>query len=278
MPSKNELAASLTIDQAKQAGILGYKEGEAPISLMHTNAKRLFGFTRKRSPQGMPTEPKTYIYSVTAYGAACNLGAGFPTYIIHPCPPNQDHGEACVIDPVNFLEEAKVDQTEHTFLSGQDIANEILKIGPAMQASWDKRVNSGWFVSAHNPPLKGEIAQAKNLFSQHAKKLVEEANRYAASNKLTEINQSHRYASLWRGEKVEWDKPSRKMVACVGCQENILEGSIIHAVPYCGAIQPGKWPEAIANGMRTPEQLRMADPDLFNELFPDQKYPKLPKN
>jgi hypothetical protein len=235
MPSKNEIAATMTRGQAAREGVISAPEAQEKIT---ANSKRLFGFTRKMLPPAgsMPTEPKQYLYSVSEYGDTVNLGPGFPLYEIKACPDGEEYGEACVIPPIIFFEEAKVDVTEHTFHSGPQIVEAILKIGPGMNASWDRR-KVGWFVSNTNPPSAEDVRRATTLYIQECTRLLQEGNRYASANQLLEINETHRRAAKYLGQKVEWSKPLQQMRECPGCGENVRVGIIWHAFPMgCGYI------------------------------------------
>lgn len=233
MPTKNEMAATMTRDAAARAGVLMADEAGAVIS---KNSKKLFGFSRKMLPEGLPQDPKLYIFSVSEYGEIVNLGAGFRQYAVHPCPEGADYGEPCVILPLNFFEEMKVDQTEHTFHSGEQLADAILKIGPGMVAIQDKR-RYGWFKSYSNPPLAEEVQAAKNLYTVKCQELFQAANRYYAANQLSEITDEHRRASRWLGQKVQWEKTQKQNIECPGCGEPVVKGVIWHATPHgCGYI------------------------------------------
>ena len=256
-PTKNQLAATLTKSEAVREGVL-----DAPAAVEHitANSKKMYGFTRKMLPQGLPTEPKLYIFSISEYGDDVNLGPGFPIFRVPACPKGQLFGEPCVIEPIHFFEEAKVDVTEHTFHSGEQIVEAILKIGPGMNASWDRR-KVGWFVSKTNPPFQAELAQANGIYVAECRRLLSEGERWFRANKLDEINETHRRAADVLGQRVDWDKPTRKMVDCDGCGERIPEGTIKHAVPSCGCIQgvkrddeghitdTGMWKRALAANM-----------------------------
>src|ERR1700730_821263 len=113
-PTKNQLAATLSKSQAASVGILDANQAVENIT---ANSKKMYGFTRKQVPEGLPTEPKLYIFSISEYGEDVNLGPGFKIYTVQACPEDEDYGEPCIIDPLNFFEEAKVDVTEHTFTS-----------------------------------------------------------------------------------------------------------------------------------------------------------------
>lgn len=232
-PSKNQLAATLAKSQAASVGILDANQAVEHIT---SNSKKQYGFTRKMIPEGLPTEPKLYIFSISEYGDIVNLGPGFKLYEVPPCPEGKEYGEPCVIDPINFFEEAKVDVTEHTFTSGQQIADAIMRVGPGMNAAWDRR-KVGWLVSSTNPPSDAEIKQAVNIYVQECSRLIREGNRYAAANQLNEINETHRRAAKYNGQKVDWDKPQYKMQDCPGCGEKVRDGIIWHATPHgCGYV------------------------------------------
>lgn len=235
-PSKNLLAATLAKGQAAQSGVIVADSQEEVAKLVAANSKKLFGFTRKLIPTDLPDEPKLFIYSVSEYGEQVNLGPGFAIYEVHACPVNEEYGEPCVILPINFFEEAKVDQTEHTFTSGKQIADAILKIGPGMNASWDRR-RVGWFVSNTNPPSEEEVSRAKELYTAECKRLLTEGNSFASRNLLLEITETHRRAANWLKQKVDWSKPQIQMTECPGCGENVRKGVIWHAYPQgCGYI------------------------------------------
>lgn len=245
MPSKNEIAATMSRSEAARAGVIDHNQAVEKVT---TNTKRMYGFTRKMVPSDFPTEPKLYIYSVSEYGELVNLGPGFQQYEVKACPDGQAYGEPCVILPFNFFEEAKVDVTEHTFTSGKQIVDAILKVGPGMGAAMDKR-KLGWFVSEHNPPTAEEVAHATTVYGAECKRLFQDANRYASANQLYEINDTHRRAARFLGQTVTWDKPQEKMVDCPGCKEKVREGAAVHATPYCGYVF--NWHIAIDNGLRS---------------------------
>ncbi len=268
-PSKNQIAATLSQSEAQRAGVLSAQQATEVIT---TNSKRMYGFTRKMIPHDFPTEPKLYIYSVSEYGEIVNLGPGFPLFEVKACPEGEKYGEPCVIFPFNFFEEAKVDVTEHTFTSGKQIVDAILKVGPGMAAAQDKR-RLGWFVSDTNPPTAEEVEHANSLYLAECKKLFEDASRYFRSNQLNEINEMHRRAARVMGQKVDWDKPQERMVDCPGCKEKVREGSIIHAAPYCGYVFD--WFRAIDNGIRSfsqaPPEVQKAYKKLKEQALTEQE-------
>src|SRR5271167_3401481 len=136
MPSKNEIAATMSRAEAARAGVI---DSNQAVERITTNSRRMYGFTRKMVPNDFPTEPKLYIISISEYGEKVNLGPGFPGYEVFACPEGKAYGEPCAILPFNFFEEAKVDVTEHTFTSGKQIVDAILRVGPGMNAAMDRR-------------------------------------------------------------------------------------------------------------------------------------------
>jgi hypothetical protein len=265
MPSKNEIAATMTRGEAARSGVIDAGQaGEA----FTTNSRRMYGFTRKMVPSDFPVDPKIYIFSISEYGEKVNLGPGFPGFEVFACPEGSAYGPPCVISPFNFFEEAKVDVTEHTFTSGKQIADAILKVGPGMNAGMDKR-RLGWFTSNTNPPTAEEVAHANELYTSECKRLFTEANRYASANQLNEINETHRRAARYLGQTVTWDKPQEKMIDCPGCKEKVRDGAAVHATPYCGYVF--NWFTAIDNGLRSFAQ---APPDVqraYKKLKEDEK-------
>lgn len=267
-PSKNVIAATLTKGQAAQAGVV---DANQAVEAITTNSKRMYGFTRKQTPKGMPTEPKTYVYSISEYGEIVNLGPGMRLYEVLPCMEGEDYGEPCVIDPVNFFEEAKVDVTEHTFQSAEEICGAIMRMGPGMNASNDRR-KVGWFVSPSYPPTPEEVESARQIYATECQRLMNLANGYAAAGQLKEINETHRRAAKYLKQKVDWDKPNYRMIECVGCQEPIRAITVVHAIPSCGAVQIGPdgeplWEQAIKLGLK---KLRDA-PDEVQEMMKNRK-------
>ena len=236
--SKNTEAATLPASAAAKAGILGFRsreDADAAILGGMVNSRKLFGFTRKQLPSGLPTEPKLYIYSVSDYGEDVYLGPGFPVFTIHPAKEGKARGKACVIDPIYFMEEAKVDVTEHTPFTGQQIVDAILKVGPGMNASLN-RARVGWFCSATNPPADAEVQAAIEVYTAECKRLLAEANLFASKNSLNEITDTHRRAAKFLRQNVTWDKPQEKMVDCPRCGEPVRAGAVVHATPYCGHV------------------------------------------
>lgn len=246
MAVKDKIAATLTRGEAARAGVL---DANQAMEVITSNSRKQYGFTRKMIPTGLPTEPKLYIYSVSMYGSArdvegtsdgtgiINLGPGFKLFEVFACPEGDDYGEPCIVDPINFFEEAKVDVTEHTFQSGQQMADAIMMTGPGMAAALDKR-KTGWFVSSFNPPKDEEVDKAKSLFLAECQKLVRDADAYYANNKLLEINETHRRAATYtKQNKKAWVSVMYEMVDCPGCGEPVRKGIIWHATPHgCGYI------------------------------------------
>jgi hypothetical protein len=246
MAVKDRIAATLTKGEAIRSGVIDANQAAEVIT---SNSRKQYGFTRKMIPKGLPTEPKLYIYSISEYGShrkdddssdgegIVNLGPGFKQFEVFACPDGDDYSEPCVIDPIHFFEEAKVDQTEHTFQSGEQMADAIMMIGPGMAAALNKQ-NIGWFVSGHNPPEDREIERAKELFLLQCQKLIRDADNYYARNQLNEINEMHRRAAKYcKQTKKTWVSIEYKMIDCPGCMEPVREGIIYHAPPHgCGYI------------------------------------------
>jgi hypothetical protein len=245
MAIKDKIAATLTKGEAAKAGVLDANQAAEVIT---SNSRKQYGFTRKMVPTGLPTEPKLYIYSVSEYGShvvdgksdgtgIVNLGPGFKQFEVYACPDGDDYGEPCILDPIYFFEEAKVDVTEHTFQSGQQMADAIMMIGPGMAAQLDRR-NIGWFVSPNCPPKDEEVDRAKEIFTAQCQRLIREADSYYARNQLNEINETHRRAAKYlKQNKKAWVSIEYKMIDCPGCMEPVREGIIYHAPPAgCGYI------------------------------------------
>lgn len=237
MPTKNEIAATMTRGEAAKMGVVVADSPAQVQEIITSRSKNLFGFTRKVLPPGLPVEPRLYIRSISTYGElTIDLGPGFVKYRVDPCPEGEPYGPACVIDCLSFLEEAKVDVTEFTPHTGQQIADAIMKLGPGMNASNDRR-RMGWFMSPNETPTEEELSRALTIYTEQCQKLLAQGNRYAASNQLTEINEEHRRAATFLRQKVDWDKRTSKMVDCPGCGEPVKEGVIWHATPHgCGYI------------------------------------------
>lgn len=245
MAVKDRIAATLTKGEALRAGVIDANQAAEVIT---GNSRKQYGFTRKMVPQGLPTEPKLYIYSISVYGSKrvdgisdasglINLGPGFKQFEVYACPEDEDYSEPCIIDPIHFFEEALVDKTEHTFHSGQQIADAIMKQGPGMAAALDRR-NVGWFVSEHNPPNDDEIERAKSIYTAQCQRLVREADGHYSMNRPLEINEMHRRAAAFlKQNKKPWVSIEFKMIDCPGCGEPVRDGFIWHATPHgCGYI------------------------------------------
>lgn len=255
MPSKNQIAATLTRSQAAQAGVLDAQQAERQVA---AGSKKLYGFTRKILPPDLPKEPYTYIYSVSEYGDMVNLGPGFPIYQVHACPEGEDYSEPCVIPLIHFMEEAKVDVTEHSPFTSAQVTEAIFKTGQGMNASWDRH-KLGWFESQHCPPLPAEIRRAVDMYTVECKRLYQEGERFARAGQLLEINETHRRAARYLKNKVTWDQVEHKMVECAMCMDPIRVGTAVHAAPHCGAVQPGRWLDAVESGMK---KLADAPPEI----------------
>jgi|SRR5208283_1223790 len=248
-PNKNLAAETLPRAAAEKAGVMTFSDKDEVARTIGSklNSRKLFGFSRKQLPPDLPSEPQFFIFSISEYGENVMLCAGLPNFEIKPCPEDQEYGPACPILSIYFFEEAKVDVTEHTPHTGRQIADAILKVGPGMNASWD-RGRVGWFVSKTDPPQQVDLDRAKEVYLKECQRLVAEGNRYAQANQLNEINETHRRAAKYTKQKVDWDKPMHKMVTCPGCGEPVRAGAILHAVPYCGYVF--NWEAAIESGMK----------------------------
>jgi hypothetical protein len=244
---KDLVAETLTRQEAIRRGVMTFDSvGEALEKVAPVNSRKMYGFTRKLVPQDLPTEPKVYIYSIHEVGEQVNLGPGFPAFEVKACPPGLDYGEPCIILPVNFFEEAKVDVTEHTFTSGKQLVDAIMKWGPGMAASMDRR-KVGWFVSDTFPPKPEEVEEAKKLYTEACLNLIRQGNRAFAENKLNEINEDNYRAQRWTKQPVQWTKAVKQMMDCPGCGEPVPQGTAKHTAPYCGAVID--WLAAIKLGM-----------------------------
>jgi hypothetical protein len=248
---KDLAAETLSRQDAMRRGVMTFDDKEQVHEVMRVNSRKMYGFTRKLVPTDVPTEPKKYIYSISEVGETVNLGPGFPTYEVKACPEGESYGEPCIVLPVNFLEEAKVDVTEHTFTSGKQIVDAVMKWGPGMAPTLDMR-KVGWFVSDTNPPTDEEVAQAKELYLAECLRLIREANRFTAENKLNEINEAHYRAQRYTKQPVTWTRAVSKMIDCPGCGEPVKADTIRHAVAHCRYVFD--WPMAIQKGMATIEE------------------------
>ena len=263
-PSKNQIAATLSQAEANRVGVLS---ADQAVERITTNSRKMYGFTRKQLPPNLPTEPVTYVYSISEYGDLVDLGPGFPKYIVQACPDGEEYGEPCIIPLIHFMEEAKVDVTEHTPFTAEQIVGAIMRVGPGMNAAWDRR-KVGWLHSQHCPPLPEEVKRAVTIYTEECKRLFQEGERYARANQLLEINETHRRSAKYLGQKVTWDAQQHRMVECVGCRESIRDGAVVHAVPYCGAVQPGRWFDAVESGMKRMED---APPEIRKQIIKHRK-------
>jgi hypothetical protein len=268
---KDSAAETLSRAQAAAQGIVGFgSRAEAnTIEPSVQHSKRLFGFTRKILPPGLPNMAVLFVYSVSDYGETVDVGSGLPKFTVEACPEGHTHGKACAIPCQVFLEEAKVDVTEFTPFTADQLADAIMKRGPGMPASLD-RAKVGWFVSETNPPQQKEVDEAVKIYSEECQRLLRQGNQFAASNQLNEINETHRRAARFLRQKVDWDKATKKMAECPGCGELVREGVVWHATPAgCGHLfNPVKfWCQLVETGQRAiadvPEHLQ---PALAKEL------------
>lgn len=266
MPSKNEMAATMTRADAMRSGVETFTDGREVSTKITGNMRKLYGFTRKQLPANMPRDPRTYVYSL-AMGDIVNLGPGFPQFVVFGCPEGELHGEPTVLDALYFQEEAQVDKTEFNPHTGEQMADAIMRMGAGMNAAWDRR-KSGWFVSKTNPPSSEEVQRAIVIYTNECKRLLAEGQSYASNNRLLEINETHRRAAQYLKQKVDWDRAVSKMVDCVACGEPIKAGAVIHATTYCGAVQPGRWPDAILHGIK---KIREAPKDVQEALGYDEE-------
>lgn len=257
MPSKNEMAAVLTRSEAMRAGVATFDDPSQVGKMVAGNSRKLYGFTRKQLPPGLPVTPYKYIYSVSGYGELVNLGVGFPKFLVVGVEDeNEQHGPPCQIQALYFIEEAVVDKTEFGPHTSAQIVDSIMQTGPGMNASNDRR-KMGWFVSDNCPPRQEEVDRAVTLYTQECRRLLTEGNAFFAANKHLEISELHRRAAHYLKQRVPWDHGrTNKMVDCIGCQEPIRDNSIVHAPPQgCGAVQPGRWPDAIIWGLKKMEDV-----------------------
>lgn len=262
-PSKNLMAETMTRSEAMKNGVEVFNSPQEVGQRVTVNNRKFFGFTRKQLPPNLPTEPRMFVFSVSEYADLCYIGPGFPTFRVESCPEGQEHGPACIVNALYFQEEAQVDKTEFNPHTSQQIVDAIMRVGPGMTAAVD-RGRLGWFTSNHNPPLPEEIKRAQDIYTQECKRLLSEGNTYASAGRLNEINETHRRAANHLRQKVDWDKRVTKMVDCCVCGEAIKEGTILHAPPSgCGAVQPGRWPDAIRHGIKKIED---APVDVQKEL------------
>lgn len=251
--SKNVDAATMTKAQAAAAGIL---DSTSALGALNSSSRKLYGFTDKRLPAGLPTEPRFFIYSVSDYGEVVSLGPGFGrTWEVKSCPEGAAYGPACAIDPLYFFKEVKVDVTEYTPHSDVEIVGAILKTGGGMKADLN-RARVGWFVSEYNPPKQEEVVRATEIYIRECQRLLNEGNQHATANELKEINETHRRAAKYLKQKVDWDKPQFKMQDCPRCGDPVKFDAIVHAVPHCGHVFKliPYWKSMIESGQKTMEE------------------------
>ena len=233
----NLKAATLPKSALRNAGLLDSETAQKEISTRMS--KKLYGFSRKQLPPGIPSEPRVWLFSVSEYGETISLGAGFgETWEIKPCPEGKDYGPACGVKPIYFQEEVVVDKTEHTPFTDVQIVKCLMKQGAGLNASLDRR-RVGWFVSYENPPRPEAVAEAKRIYSAECKRLVEEGNKKSRSGKkedFDEINEENRRAAKFLKQNVDWDKAVSKMIDCPRCGEPVKEGIVVHAVSSCGHV------------------------------------------
>ena len=170
MATRNEMAATLTRADAIRNGVETFTDRGQVDMRITGSVRKLYGFTRKTLPAGMPREPYTYVYSI-ALGDVVDLGPGFPKFVVFGCPEGEEYGEPCVVEALYFQEEAQVDKTEFNPHTGIQIVDAIMRQGAGMNAAWDRR-KSGWFRSANNPPLPEEVAQKVSLPFQRGSVIV----------------------------------------------------------------------------------------------------------
>jgi hypothetical protein len=231
----NIKAASMSKSQLRAAGLLDRDTAVQEISTRMS--KKLYGFSRKQLPPGIPDEPRVWLFSISEYGETISLGAGFgETWTIEPCPDGEQHGPACAVKPLYFQEEVVVDKTEHTPYTDVQIVECLMRQGAGLNASLDRR-RVGWFVSYSNPPKQEEIEEAQRIYSVECRRLFDEANQMARSGKPEDykgINEEHRRAKKYLKQTADWDLPTQKMVTCPRCGDTVREGAMLHAA--CGHV------------------------------------------
>jgi hypothetical protein len=206
---------------------------------------------------------KVYIYNVgpmewigtnaIAKGSAGN----FP---IAACPKGEPYVVAVIL-PAVCIDSYFIEQEMKTHLmSGENLAQDIVR--PMIGKNWSFGQNLdefGVFWTRNNPPTELELAKARGLMEKTFRKMLEHATRLETTGRLADITPLMRLAADYFEEDRGWNRIYRKAEQCFACKQPIQAGAIIHT---CGAVQPGKWLEAIAAGLKTRQQAEDAGIEL----------------
>lgn len=226
-------------------------------------SRKLNGFARKAMPT-LPSlsRPAMYIFNLSDKEFKWHQ-AGFGFYVVPACKPNQEISEPCVIMETTPHEYLKIDASEFEFYDAGEMAMAIMNIGPGILPSADLR-QYGVFVSEHNPPLPGEVAEARARLDGTWNRLLAEGDRIYAEGQTKGINgQMIEDDMKWAARKTgqtqnrEWVKGVKKMVDCPYCQNPVSVEAIVHfgqngcggVLPFEGSIEKG-WDRAIMAGLK----------------------------
>ena len=251
------------------AEVEGQAEGKTPIADWNArNLERKFNgelVLGSDSGEILKYAPKYKIY-IFNVGPMAWLGdnaiakGSAGTFGIKSCEKGKPYSEPLIL-PAICIDSYFVEQEMKThIMSGENLAQDIVR--PMIGKNWSFGQNIdelGVFWTRNNPPAENELEHARSMMEKTFRKQLEHATRLETTGQLTSITPLMRIAADYFEEDRGWNRIYRKAAQCFACKQPIQEGAIIHT---CGAVQPGRWLDAIAAGLKTRQQAEDAGIEL----------------
>lgn len=241
-------------------------------NMVRQGIRKKLGFSRDPKPV-LPEMPPIYIYNVSDREHKWHQ-PGFTFFTIPACGEDEKYSAPIYwhedgkkhegIPGLVQYEYLKIDSTSWAIHQGEEIAAEIMNVGPGKQPENDLR-KVGLFASRHNPPKPEEVAEAQRIFLAHLEELVKEGNFIHSQGQSKGpngqmIGSEHLWAAKLLGQQTEWSRGVRQMVACPHCQCDMPANAAVHFGPGgCGGvIDPDRALEAGLIDQKKYDQIKAA--------------------
>jgi hypothetical protein len=209
----------------------------------------------------LPKGEFIYVFSVFPMEKVVSKGS-LGKYCIPACPTDAEVSPALKIPVVVMSSyfDAGSQSMKTDIVKGEMLAQDLIR--PYTLADWsvgNALEDLGVFWTRKPVPTPAEIKTARSKLEKTFRKELVNATKLETTDQLEFITPLMRLAASYFKEDRPWNKIYKKLEPCFACGDDVRAGVIIHS---CGAVMPGKWPAAIAAGLRTKQQALDAGVDL----------------